>query len=109
MYNDIHEIHDLVLRISSNASPRLRVELNVLNLFNQKTARYIFNYLNRGSGVERGSSLIDLTNTDLTQGYDYNALILDTTDGATAYEPRYGMDGLFQEGTRAQFMMKFEF
>ena len=30
---------------------RLRFELNVLNLFNQKTARHVFNYLNRGAGV----------------------------------------------------------
>ena len=39
---------------------RLRFELNVLNLFNQKTARHIFNYLNRGAGAPRASSAIDL-------------------------------------------------
>ena len=30
---------------------RLRFELNVLNVFNQKTARHIFNYLNRGAVI----------------------------------------------------------
>jgi hypothetical protein len=90
-------------------SRRLRFELNVLNVFNQKTARYIFNYLNRGAGVERGSSLIDLTHTNLLEGYDYNGLILETPDGATAYDPRYGMEELFQDGARGQFLVKFEF
>ena len=87
----------------------LRFELNVLNLFNQKTARHIFNYLNRGSGIERGSSLVDLTNTDLTGGYDYNALILATPDGANAFDPRYGQADLFEDGTRGQFLVKFQF
>ncbi len=88
---------------------RLRFELNVQNVFNQKTARHIFNFLNRGSGIERGSSLIDLTDTNLVDGYDYNALIRATTDGANAYDPRYGMTDLFEDGTRGQFQVKFEF
>ena len=54
---------------------RLRVELNVLELFNQKTARHVFNYLNRGAGAARASSAIDLHNNDLFKGYDYNAMI----------------------------------
>ena len=37
---------------------RLRFELNVLNLFNQKTTRHVFNYLNRGAGAPRASSAI---------------------------------------------------
>jgi len=88
---------------------RVRLELNVQNVFNQKTTRHIFNFLNRGSGVERGSSLIDLTDTNLLNGFDYNSLIRATPDGATAYEPRYGMADLFEDGTRGQFLVKFEF
>jgi hypothetical protein len=95
--------------IDVGGSKRVRLELNVLNIFNQKTARHIFNFLNRGSGVERGSSLIDLTDTDLTRGYDYNALIRATTDGVNAYEPRYGQPDLFEDGTRGYFLVKFEF
>ncbi|OFW03127.1 MAG: hypothetical protein A3I61_01080 [Acidobacteria bacterium RIFCSPLOWO2_02_FULL_68_18] len=88
---------------------RLRFELNVLNVFNQKTARYIIQHLNRGVGVDRGSSLADLTNTNLLNGYDYNRLILASPDGTAAYEPRYGMEDIFQDGTRGQILIKFEF
>jgi carboxypeptidase family protein/TonB-dependent receptor-like protein len=89
---------------------RLRVELNVINLFNQRTARHIFNILNKGGIVpDRSSSFIDLSNTDLTKGYDYNALIRATPDGADAYDVRYGMPDLFEPGSRAYLTVKFEF
>ncbi len=89
---------------------RLRFELNVLNVFNQKTSRHVFNFLNKGGIVpDRSSSFIDLSHTDLTQGYDYNALIRATTDGANAYDVRYGMDDLFEAGTRGYFTVKFLF
>jgi hypothetical protein len=90
---------------------RLRVEMNVLNLFNQRTARHIYNGLNRGLGAggARQSAAIDLSSTDLTRGYDYNALILNSTEGAGAYDPRYGKDDLFDDGTRAYVTVKFLF
>ena len=63
---------------------RIRLELNVLNLFNQKTATHIYNQLNRGpSGLPRQASAISLSGVDLTKGYDYNALIRATADGRT--------------------------
>jgi hypothetical protein len=88
---------------------RVRLELNVLNLFNQKTARHVFNYLNRGAGTPRASSAINLHDFDLYQGYDYNALLRATPDGANAYDPRYGMDDLFEAGTQGQVSVKFLF
>jgi hypothetical protein len=88
---------------------RLRFELNVLNVFNQKTARHIFNFLNRGAGTDRGSALIDLSHTDLRDGYDYNELILETPDGAKSYDPRYGKEDLFNDGAQGQFTVKFLF
>jgi hypothetical protein len=88
---------------------RLRLELNVLNLFNQKTARHVFNYLNRGAGTPRASSAIDLHDVDLFKGYDYNAMIRATSDGANAYDPRYGMADLFEAGTQGQVLVKFLF
>lgn len=88
---------------------RLRLELNVLNLFNQKTARHLFNYLNRGAGSPRASSAIDLHDFDLFQGYDYNALIRATPDGANAFDPRYGMADLWEPGTQGQVSVKFLF
>jgi hypothetical protein len=88
----------------------VRLELTVLNLFNQKTARHIFNYLNKGAIIpDRSSSFIDLSSTDLSQGYDYNALILATPDGADAYDPRYGLADLFNPGTRAYATVKYQF
>ena len=82
---------------------RLRLEMNVLNLFNQKTTRHIYNNLNRA----RTSAEIDLHNNDLAKGYDYNAMIRRTSEGAGAYDPRFGMADLFSEGTQAHFMVKY--
>jgi hypothetical protein len=90
---------------------KLRFELNVINLFNQKTARHIFNTKNKGAGSPRGSSAIDLHSVDLLKGYDYNALIAATPDGrlGNALDVRYGMADLFEPGTNASFLIKFEF
>ena len=72
--------HDITL---PGGQKRLRFELNVLNVFNQQTARHIFNYLNKGAIIpDRQSSFIDLHGVDLSQGYDYVAQINSTTDGA---------------------------
>ena len=89
----------------------MRFELNVINLFNQKTARHIFNGLNRGSGAggARQSAAIDLSGTDLTKGYDYRALILATPEGKGAYDPRYGQADLFEPGFHAYATVKFLF
>jgi hypothetical protein len=103
---DLHVSHDI--RIAQDR--RVRLELTVLNLFNQKTARHLYNYLNKGGLIpDRSSSFIDLSGVDLSQGYDYNALILATPDGADAYDPRYGMPDLFEPGTRAYATVKVIF
>jgi hypothetical protein len=102
---DLLATHELTLP----GTKRLRFELNVVNLFNQKTTRHIFNSVNKGAGAARGSSAIDLHNTDLTKGYDYNALIKASPDGNNAYDVRYGMADLFDDGTQARFTMKFLF
>jgi len=87
----------------------LRFDPNVLNVFNQKTATQIFNYLNKGAGVARGDAATDLHNVDLAKGYDYRALINATPSGQKSYDPRYGMEDLFQEGTQGQFAIRFLF
>jgi hypothetical protein len=91
------------------ANRRIRLELNILNLFNQKTATHIFNYLNKGAGLARGDSAIDLSEVDLSQGYDYRALILASPSGTAAFDPRYGQADLFQPGIQGQFSVKFLF
>ena len=89
---------------------RLRFELNVLNVFNQQTARHIFNYLNKGAIIpDRQSSFMDLHGVDLSQGYDYISLLNSTTDGANAYDPRYGQPDLFEPGRRGYVTVKFLF
>jgi hypothetical protein len=87
----------------------LRVEFNVLNVFNQKTARHRFDNLNRGAGTAVPSSAINLSGVDLRSGYDYDALIRATPDGADAFDPRYGYDDLFNEGLSARLGVKWSF
>jgi|SoiMethySBSTD1v2_1073268.scaffolds.fasta_scaffold03972_12 carboxypeptidase family protein/TonB-dependent receptor-like protein len=93
------------------AARRLRLELTILNLFNQKTSRHVFNCLNRGCGAggQRASSAISLAKTNLLQGYDYRSLILQSGEGAKAFDPRYGMDDLFEPGARGYITVKFLF
>jgi hypothetical protein len=99
---DILLSHELPL---GGARNRLRLELNVLNVFNQKTARHRYNYLNRA----RASSEIDLHTTNLAAGYDYEAMIRATPDGGEALDPRYGMEDLFNDGTSGHFLIKWSF
>jgi hypothetical protein len=102
---DLLVSHDLQLA----GTRRVRVELNVLNLFNQKTATHIFNSLNKGAGLARADSAMDLSKVDLAKGYDYNALIRASPSGANAFDPRYGKPDLWQPGTQGQFSIKYLF
>jgi hypothetical protein len=85
---------------------RIRFEANVINLFNQKTQRHIFNDLNRES---LASSQMNLSKVDLTKGFDYQALILASPDKANAYDPRYGLTDLFNPGFAGRLGVKFSF
>lgn len=96
-------------RVALGGGRRLQVELNVLNLFNQKTTTHVFNWLNRGAGAPRPSSAINLSRTNLANGYDYDALIRATSDGVNAYDPRYGQADLFNDGRRGQITLKVVF
>jgi hypothetical protein len=104
-YTDLQFAH----RFSLAENQAVRVELNMLNVFNQKSVRHRFVSLNRGAGLPRDASAINLANTDLRQGFDYNAMIRATADGANAFDPRYGMDDLFNEGFSARFGAKWTF
>lgn len=102
---------DLLLshEVKFGEAKRLRFEFNALNVFNQKTSRHRFNYLNRGAGLARNSAAIDLSTVDLFKGYDYNALILQSSEGRKAYDPRYGLDDIFNPGFAGRFGVKFIF
>jgi hypothetical protein len=86
---------------------RMRFELNVLNVFNQKTERHLFNGLNRN----RSAAGINLANVNLANGYDPLALIALSSEGKAnnAIEPRYGMPDLWSEGAQGYVMVKFLF
>jgi hypothetical protein len=90
-------------------SRKVRLELNLTNVFNQKTPTHIFNSLNKGAGTARGDSAINLSKTDLAKGYDYKALILASPSGQNAFDPRYGQPDLWQAGMAGQFSVKFLF
>jgi hypothetical protein len=92
--------------IRLQGSKRLRLEANILNLFNQQTARHFFDSLNR---PRRTSSEINLANTNLYNGYDYNALVAATPDGANAKDPRFQMDDLFNPGLQGRLSVRFLF
>ena len=104
---DMLNYTDLLLsqEVRMGGTQRLRFELNVLNVFDQKTSRHRFNYLNRA----RASAEIDLHSTNLAQGYDYNAMIRATPDGANAFDPRFNQDDLFSPGTSGHFLVKWLF
>jgi hypothetical protein len=94
---------------------KLRFEFNALNVFNQKTARSRFTSLNRGAGAggaQAGSS-INLSNTDLTKGFDYRAMINATNDQTRtergAYDPLFGLADIFNAGFAGRFGIKFTF
>ncbi len=91
---------------------RIRFEANALNLFNQKTARNIFQTLNRGNGGAQPGSAINLSKVDLTKGYDYKALIAVTSDEKGtrgAYDPRFGKADIFNAGFAGRIGVKFIF
>jgi hypothetical protein len=103
-YTDLLLSHELRL---GGADRRVRFELNVLNAFDQRMARYRYSKLNRA----RSAAEVDLHTLDLSKGYDYRAIINATADGrrGLAYDPRYNMEELFNDGTRAHFMVKYIF
>ena len=91
---------------------KLRFELNVLNVFNQKTATHIFNFLNKGAPGGSNTipaDAIDMSQVNLAKGYDYRAMILQTADGMNAFDPRCGRPDLWQTGAQGQFSVKFQF
>jgi hypothetical protein len=91
---------------------KLRFEFNADNLFNQKTARYLFPYLNRGAATRRAASAMNLAGVNLLNGYDYNALLAKAPEASTpkgALDPRYGLADTFNTGFAGRFQVKFIF
>jgi hypothetical protein len=108
---------DLMLshEIKTGESAKLRFELNVLNVFNQKTPTHIFNFLNKGAPGQSSTipaDAIDMSKVNLAAGYDYKALLSQTTDqqsGISPYDNRYKLPDLWNSGLAGQFLIKFIF
>ena len=86
---------------------KLRVEFNAINLFNQKTGRGYWTQINRAIA----SAEIDLSNTDLAKGYDFNKLIAGTPDAAKglALSPLFKQADIFNPGFAGRFLLKYIF
>jgi hypothetical protein len=86
---------------------RLRFEFNMDNLFNQKTSMFLYNRYNR---EEYAAALgIDVSGVDLSKGFDWRALVLDTPEGSWMLDPRYRQDAMFNPGFAGRFLVKFVF
>ncbi len=106
---DLYVAHDIPL----GGAKRLRLEVNILNLFNQRTERYRYSQLNRW---RVNSSAMNVLAEDMTQGYDYNALLAQTPDAQrsgvsrSGYEdPRFGLTQMWNPGFQARLQVRFTF
>jgi len=84
---------------------KLRFEFNMLNLFNQKTSMFTFDRYNREEHLD--SVGIDTFGMDLSQGFDWRAMI--DALGPFAKDPRFGKAAIFNSGFAGRFMVKFIF
>jgi hypothetical protein len=82
---------------------RLRLEFNMMNLFNQKTNMFTMDRYNQ---EEISDSIgIDLSGTDLTQGFDWRSMV----SAAGGLDPRYGHAAAFNPGFEGRILVKFTF
>jgi Carboxypeptidase regulatory-like domain/TonB-dependent Receptor Plug Domain len=102
---------DLLVSHSFNVAEgkKLRFEANMYNLFNQKTARHIFNCVNYDCINGQVASGMNVAGVNLFQGFNYNALIANSSNGQAAFDPRYKKEDLFNPGFAARFGAKFSF
>ena len=89
------------------------------NLFNQKTVRHIFNCVNYDCINGQVASGMNMAGVNLFSGFDYNALIAQSSNGKAfaagtpgalnPLDPRYKKDDLFNPGFAGRFGVKFMF
>jgi hypothetical protein len=90
-------------------SKQLRFEFNMTNLFNQKTARHIFNCVNYDCINGLVPAGMKISDVNLFQGFDYQAKIAASSNGAAAFDPRYKKEDLFNPGFAGRFGVRFTF
>ncbi len=112
---DLYLSHD----IKAGGAKRVRLELNVLNVFNQQQERHRVQFVNRvgANGRRLVSSAIDLSGVDLTQGYDYVSLLNATVDAQKApgtpvsgyRDPRFNLADVWNPGIQGRFAVRLAF
>jgi hypothetical protein len=85
-------------------SRALRFEMNLINLFNQKTETYTFDRYNREEHSD--STGADLSGVDLAAGFDWQAAV---AAAGNDLDPRYGRAAEFNTGLEGRFLVKFTF
>jgi hypothetical protein len=98
---DVMIAHEL--KLGQSEAKKLRFEFNVINLFNQKANVYTMDRYNQEEIVDTVG--LDLTGVDLTQGFDWRAMVA----AAGGLDPRYGSPAAFQSGIQGRFLVKFIF
>jgi hypothetical protein len=100
---------------------KLRLELNVLNVFNQRTERHRVTYFNRfrlpTSSIDPYGVVPWGQQVDLVQGYDYRAMLEATLDTQTPpgepisgyQDPQYDMPDIWNPGIQARLSVRFIF
>jgi hypothetical protein len=104
---------------SISEGKRLRFEFNMTNLFNQRTARHVYNCINYDCVNGEVASGMNMANVNLFAGFDYNALIRASTNGRAVaagtpgarspFDPRYKSEDLWNPGFQGRFGVKFTF
>jgi outer membrane receptor protein involved in Fe transport len=118
---DLFLSHELKL----GGSKRLRLEANILNVFNQQQGRHIYNFLNRTAADGRAfrNATIDTigiregNGVDLAAGYDYMAMLQASPSGQAApggsisgyQDPRYDMPDIWNPGIQGRLSVRFIF
>jgi hypothetical protein len=89
----------------------LRFEMNMINLFNQKTSMYTFDRYNREEHSDSTGPNLGCGATgqciDLASGFDWKAIA--ALPEYNDPDPRYGMAAEFNTGFEARFLVKFTF
>ncbi len=98
---DLKVAHEFKLK---GEARRLRFEMNILNVFNQKTGVFTFDRYNREENDQ--STGMNLSNVDLSQGFDYKERVL---AAGNDLDPRYNHLSDFNPGIAARFLVQFKF
>jgi len=95
---------------------KLRLEFNLINVFDQKTNLFTFDRFNQEELSDSIGMCLDRycdpngVGVDLGSGFDWRALATQASaDGGVALDPRFGKAASFNPGFEGRFLIKFIF